>query len=183
MTLATPTTALDYFQDYSPIHCTLRRETPIEECQTLLTEVEVRRDATQWWIGDTINQARDLYGESYSQLIPEDKVEVYRQYAWVASQIPLDLRTEAIPYSWYRDAAKLPLERLWAIVEAATDDDGACIWNARQWREAVAEAKGTTPKERRTARAKADDVLSYARNHEGKPWSHEDTAVLQDLLA
>lgn len=181
MTTVPAVQSLEYFQ-LTTTSARLIPGTPLEECAEGLAGIEVRKDATYWWIGDLLNQARDLYGEDWSQLVEEEKATTYRQYMWLAKAVPEDLRYTSIPYSWYREARNLDVETLSRLLSEATDSDGARLWEYRQWHEAIAEATDTVPRERRTAKQKAEDAIGYARRKEGQKWSHEDTITVIDLL-
>lgn len=173
----------DYFT-LTPTTAKMRPETPIEEAQVALAEVAVRRDATSWWQGAILNQARDLYGEAWAQLIDEDEnKDRLRQIMWVEARIPESLRYASVPFSWYRAVASLPLEKIAELLDAATDDNGGRVWNVTQWQTAVAEAKGKLPKESRGRPARDyAAAVDYCNNRVGEVWNTADAEAIREYL-
>lgn len=57
--------------------------------------------ATQWTVGDWLNYGERRWGEKYAQAIEETPLNhgTLRDYAWVASQIDLSVRTDKL--SWW----------------------------------------------------------------------------------
>ena len=72
--------------------------------------IRLTNQASQWWWGDWLNMGEDKFGEKASQALEITRwdEETLRQYAWVCRKVPAATRVTGVPFTHYRELAKLP---------------------------------------------------------------------------
>jgi hypothetical protein len=81
--------------------------------------------AVQFWIGDWLIYGEKTYGKAhYQQAIAETGLsyQTLRDYKWVASAVPAQLRTEKLGFHHHRQVADLPLETQARLLTQAQEE-------------------------------------------------------------
>jgi hypothetical protein len=86
--------------------------------QNSLSNLERIESGHQYWIGDALLFARDKFGESFAQMVPAGKEETWKQYMWVASRVPNQIRDLLPTYTHARVLASLDFNKINDFVEA-----------------------------------------------------------------
>jgi hypothetical protein len=93
-------------------------EISFEEWERLGEFIRLTNQASQWWWGDWLNMGEDGFGEKASQALEITRwdEETLRQYAWVCRKVPAVTRVTGVPFTHYRELAKLsePEQKKWA---------------------------------------------------------------------
>lgn len=92
------------------------------DMQDALNMLGTFEDCYQYYIGDGLLFAKEHYGELFSQLIPEDKVETWRQYLWVCEKVEPQIRRGLSCYSQAKLIAKLSYDDQVDIVKSGARD-------------------------------------------------------------
>ena len=83
------------------------------------------QSAVQFWIGDWLNYGEHKHGEKFAQAIDEKQVKTWQDYAYVASNVQITVRTEKLTWWHHRVIASLSADeqRRW-LAKAIEEDMG-----------------------------------------------------------
>ena len=87
------------------------RRPTFDELTSFVNSMSALEDGMQFWIGGCLNLAESLFGEQFSQLIPEGKETTYMVWKWVDSRVKPDTRRERLSFSHHALVASLLSER------------------------------------------------------------------------
>ena len=110
----------------------MARQWTYDEAKHLANGLFTMDGALQWWLGDFLNSAEAIFGEDYTQLVPEGyKEKSLQQFKWVSSKIPPRERRSELSYSHHMEVAKLESDERIGILENAIKD-GLTVRELRQ---------------------------------------------------
>src|SRR2546428_1329383 len=92
-------------------------------CGRFLKDAEA---AVQFWIGDWLVYGKKAYGKvQYEQAVQETGLDyqTLRDYKWVASAVPVSLRSEKLGFHHHRAVADLPVETQAALLTQAEEEN------------------------------------------------------------
>lgn len=102
--------------EISPIHWHPESDIDFERFADACHALQQIESGHQYWIGDALIYGKEKYGEEYAQAIPDGKADTWRQYEWVCSRVPVEIRKHLTGYAQARIMARLTLERQQALV-------------------------------------------------------------------
>lgn len=130
--------------DRTSLQLTKRME--LDEAQKFITGLDALESGFSWWIADFLNSMEALHGESYAQLVPEDKASTWAVYKWVGSRVKPATRRSSLSFSHHQVVASLLTERQEAYLRKA-EEDKLPVSNLKRL---IAEEKGKEPKQPKT---------------------------------
>ena len=98
------------------------RRPTFNELSTFVSSMSALEDGMQFWIGGCLNLAESLFGEQFSQLIPEGKEHTYLVWKWVDSRVKPDTRRASLSFSHHQAVASLLHERQEIFLKRAEDE-------------------------------------------------------------
>src|SRR4051812_38054331 len=75
----------------------------------LVARLGMLESSIPWWIGDALVFGEHTYGSKYADAVEATgrSLQTLKNYAWVARSVPLENRDPALPWSLYREVARL----------------------------------------------------------------------------
>ena len=171
---------LDAFVKVTSTSLTLAPNTPFSTYEYIFELLNTSLDGHRWQIGDLVNQGEDIYGSDMSQILSDHQASTVMQWARICQAIPTELRYDAIPWTYYRDAyAVVDIISLASMCARCIDE----FWDYRRWSEEISLHRKQVPqvgpgRPRRDVPA----AISYAVSRQGMIWTADDVAKLREYL-
>lgn len=112
-----------------------------EEWEQVAADLQQAHRSVSWWLGDCLVYGDRKWGEQHTQAYLTDAgftEAVLENARWISKRYPPSTRVVPLPWTHYREAARLPDgERMETLREAAE-----CGWSSRELHEEVARRKG-----------------------------------------
>ena len=96
--------------EYRSTSLVILPDVSFEEWTALWQTVRQTQRSANFWLGDALRHAKDNYPETWTQVLDERGVDLYKSAMWVCSRIPPERRREALSYSAHRETARLDPE-------------------------------------------------------------------------
>lgn len=100
----------------------LTRRMDLEEAGKFILGLDSMESGISYWVGDCLNALEALHGESYAQVIPENKAHSWAVYKWTCSRVKPETRRASLSFSHHMAVASLLTERQSAFLDKAESE-------------------------------------------------------------
>jgi len=109
----------------------LTRRMDLEEAGQFVLGLDSMESGLAYWVGDLLNALEAIHGESYSQVIPENKAHTWMNYKWVAERVKPGTRRQSLSWSHHQQVASLLSERQVIFLDRA-ETEGLSVSSLRK---------------------------------------------------